>query len=245
MISRKSTLVASALALLIVSLACGLANPIRQRIAAEPETSQTPTRTPRPTFTSTPNWTPTPSVTPTSTPTLIPTHTPTPTPPPATETFTPVPPTATFTPAPPTATFTPAPPTATFTPAPPTATPTPSYQYKVVEGPTGFPTTNSILVIYVAIHDANNTPIGGLKVIADHSPSGVHKESDPTCYSYCKPSGMSGTVKVGNTVIEWGGIETGTWTLRVVDGGGTQVAAPIIINTDSNAPQWYFVRLQG
>lgn len=238
-ITSKQLLVAIAVVLLAASLACSLVEPIRERVAAQPTDTPAPTKTPRPTFTPTPDWTATPTVTSTPTATLIPTDTPTP---PATSTFTPTP---TETPAPPTATFTPAPPTATFTPAPPTATPTPSYQFRVVEGPTGFATTNSILVIYIAIHDPNNVPIGNMKVIADHSPSGRRVESAPTCFNFCKPSGLSGTIKFGNTTIEWGGIETGSWTLHVLDGGGREVAAPVTINVDSNNPQWFFVRYQG
>ena len=206
-----------------------------------PTGTPTLTLTPRPTFTPTPEGTATPTVTltqlPTNTP--LPTDTPTITPTPS---DTPLP-TATITDTP-LPTNTPRPPPPTPTPGPPTATPTPTYPYKVVEGPVGFPTNNSWLTIFVGITAGDNTPIGGLRVIGDHAPSGTHWESDVSCFDFCKISGIAGNVKFGNVTFEPPAYETGLWNLYIVDGGGARVSNNIPINIDVNSKSWYFVLLR-
>ncbi len=222
--------------LVLFGLGCGLAQPVQDGLSsiAQPAETATPTFTPRPTFTATPAPTDTPTLTFTPSPTLtpIPTNTPAPT-------DTPIP-TDTFTPSPPTNTPVP---TATFTPEPPTITPTPSYPFKVVEGPAYFQTTNSWLVILIAATDGNNVPIGNLKVVGDHSPSGLHHESGETCFDFCKYSGLAGTVKWGNVSFEPPRYETGVWNLYLVDGAGNQVSDLISVGVDFNSPGWYFIRL--
>ena len=248
---RNNLLILIALACALAGLACGLVDPVRDRIAAiggsTPTTEPVLARTPRPTFTSTPNYTPTPTVTLTPVPTNTPTETPTPTiTPTPTETLTPVP-TPTFTPEPPTATPTRAPPTPippTPTPAPPTPTPPPNYPFKVAEGPIGFPTNNPILVMYIALTDGSNVPVGGLKVVGDHAPSGDHWVSAASCFDFCKVNGLEGTLKFGNVTFEPPRYETGVWNLYVIDGGGNQVSNVVPIQVDFNSPGWFFVMLR-
>lgn len=229
----------------LVSLGCGFVEPIKEKIAGtggQAQAVEVAVATPRPTFTPTPDWTATPTVTLTPMPTATPTNTPFPTDTPIpTDTPTPVPtdtPLPTETP-PPTNTPKPVPPTATFTPAPP---PTPSYPFKIAEGPLWVPTTNSWLVIYFALVDANNVPIGGLKVVGDHT-NGIHKVSAESCYQYCESNGYSGTVKQGNVKFE-APLESGTWNLYVVDGGGAQVSDVIPMTIDVNNPGWAFMILR-
>jgi len=119
------------LALTLVSPACSVTEPVKTRLASNPDKPvPLPTRTPWPTFTPTPEEptaTPLPP-TPTPTPTLPPTDTPVPLPP--TDTPTPPPP-PTDTPPPATPTKKPAPPKPTATPAPPpTAAPQFRFQPK-------------------------------------------------------------------------------------------------------------------
>lgn len=229
----------------LISMACGFVEPVRQTIAGigvKATDTVTVIKTPRPTFTPTPDWTPTPTVTLTPAATATPTETPIPT-----ETPTPLPtdtPVPTETPLP-TDTPKPRPPTATFTPAPPTATPAPSYPFKVIEGPTWFKTTNPILVMYVALTDANNVPVGGLKVVGDHQPSGAHVESALSCHKdFCKRNGEAGTIKQGNVAFEPPVYETGVWNLYVVDGGGAQVSPVIPVTVDFANPGWFFISLR-
>ena len=254
--THKQHILLAILILALFGLGCGFVEPIRDAIAgvSEPVLTPTLTYTPRPTFTPTPNWTDTPTVTFTPSPTFtpVPTNTPTETPiPTETPTETPiptetptVPATETFTPEPPTNTPRPIPPTATFTPAPPTNTPRPTYPFKVAEGPQGFPTNNSWLTIFIGATDGNNTPIGGLRAIGDHSPSGRHIESLETCFDFCKLSGLEGTVKFANTTLEPPAYETGVWNIYLIDGGGAQVSDVVSIAVDVNSPQWYFVLLK-
>lgn len=114
----------------------------------------------------------------------------------------------------------------------------------MVEGPTGYPTTNPILVIYIALTDPNNVPIGGLKVVGDHTPSGLHWESAESCFDFCKASGTKGTIKFGNVTFEPPRYETGVWNLRVVDGGGTPVSDVISVPIDASSPGWFFMLLR-
>ncbi len=241
----KRTLLLFIVIFAVFGLACGFIEPLKEKIAGTGgeasaqavAVSDKPTRTPRPTFTATPNWTATPTFTLTPLPTATPMDTPTPVP---TDTPTPVPPTATFTPAPPTNTPKPRPPTATFTPAPPTATPTPSFPFKLVEQYQNS-TTSTQLVMYIAVTNGSNVPIGGMKIIGDHSPSGAHVESPPTCFEWCAPTAPGGDAKVGNVKFEPPAYEAGTWTLKLVDGGGALAAAPVTIPVDPANPQWYFL----
>lgn len=244
---RKKLIILASLIGMLVSLACGLVDPVREGIAnlrGTPTGTPTLTKTPRATFTPTPNWTDTPTVTLTPTWTATPTATPTPTETPIpTETPTSVP-TPTFTPS---TTPTPRPPTPippTSTPAPPPPTPTPSYPFKISEGPVGFPTTNPILVMYIALTDGGNVPVGGLKVVGDHTPTGDHWVSAPSCFDFCKSNGIEGTIKVGNVTFEPPRYETGVWNLYVVDGAGKQVSNVIPVTVDFNSPNWFFMILR-
>jgi hypothetical protein len=193
--------------------------------------------TPRPTFTPTPSYTDTPTNTPTPTITPIPTETPTPV-----ATNTPVPtdtPAPTDTP-PPTNTSAPLPPTATFTPAP---TPTPSYAFRIAEqGDRAIQHTNyHVITIYVAVLDANSTPIGGYKMVGDHSPSGQHVESPPSDWSWSVANCLNcNYVKQGNLKFEPGLQEDGTWNIHLVDSGGTQVSETISLSYSSDKQQWVY-----
>jgi len=237
MTKRSVAILLAGIVLLAGGLGCSLTQRLAGRFALEPTATLAPTKTLRPTFTPTPDWTPTPTITPTPTNTPIPTDTPTPVP---TDTPTPMPPTDTPVP---TATFTPAPPTPTFTPAPPTPTPAPSYPLSVVDQTdrTFTHTDSHFLLIYVNITDANETPLGGYRVIGDSS-NGMHYESAESCWDYCtgnfkEPGG--GYKKRANIKVEPpGGFFDGTWNFYVVDGGGGQVSPTLSFTYSSDPSQW-------
>ncbi|OQY42829.1 MAG: hypothetical protein B6242_15765 [Anaerolineaceae bacterium 4572_78] len=98
--------------------------------------------------------------------------------------------------------------------------------------------------MFFALTDGNNIPIGDLKIIGDHTPSGVHHVSSPSCYDFCKMSGMQGSVKAGNVTFEPPLYETGTWNLYAVDGGGGQISDVISIPVSTESKSWYFVLLR-
>jgi len=106
------------------------------------------------------------------------------------------------------------------------------------------PTTNPILVMYIALTNSNNVPIGGLKIVGDHSPSGTHYVSGESCFDFCKRNGLEGVIKQGNVTFEPPTYETGVWHLYVVDGGGAQVSDVIPISINFDNPQWFFMILR-
>ena len=235
--NRKfSVLLLVVVALLIAGAGCVLTDTLSRRLGRQARTPLAQvSRTPRPTFTPTPPWTPTPTHTPTPTMTSTPTDTPIPT-------ETPIP---TDTPTPePTNTPRPRPQPPTDTPAPP---PTPEYPFAVIEisSPEFTHTTNPMIVVYVAITDQNNTPLGGYRVVGDsaQSPYQSHVESPPSCYNWCATSGRGGYIKAANVKFEPGPFIDGTWNIYLVDGAGQQVSpvVPLTYSTDPNAWRWDFV----
>ncbi len=238
---------AALILLAFFSLSCGLAQPIIDRVkssktlarlssdSSEVEATRRRLPTPRPTFTPTPDYTATPTDTPTPTITPIPT-----------ETLTPVPtdtPTSTYTPAPtdtpvPTNTNPPPLPTETFTPAP---TPTPDYLFKIAEqGNREFQkTTHHTITIYVAALDANNVPIGDLKMVGNHVPSGKHAESLPSDWNWSTANCLNCSyVKQGNLKFEPGPYEDGTWNVYLADGSGNQLSETIPLSYSADPQQW-------
>lgn len=203
------------------------------------EPTVTPAATHMPTFTATP--TPTETSTPTATPTNTPTPTETPIP-----TATPVP---THTPLP---TETPIPtntPTATPIPPPtvtplPTNTPLPEYDFTVAEF-FNSPTTNSFLVVYVAVVDPNDIPIGEMKIVGTRQDHNLTYESPLTTWHYEGYNAPGEVIKSGNIKFEPpGGIETTTWVLHLEDANGNRQSDDIYFDVDQNDKQWYFIKLR-
>lgn len=226
------------------SLGCGFIDRIRSSEALaglnsnSSEAEATRRRpTPRPTFTPTPDYTATPTNTSTPTITPIPTETSTPVPtdtPAATDTPVPTdtpPPAPTQPPAPP-------PPTATQGPPPPTATP--DFPFMIAEqGDRTIQGTNyNAITIYVAAVDQNNTPIGDLKIVGNHS-SGLHAESAPTTWNYSTANCLNcNYVKMGNVKFEPGPFIDGTWTVFLADNGGTQLSPAVPLSYGAAPEQW-------
>ncbi len=183
-----------------------------------PPAHKEPTEVPTPVPTLTPSAVPSPTSTPSPTLTPIPTNPPPPPPPPP----------------------------ATPASAEPTPVPAPSFPFSVAEtGNRVFQRTNYHLVtIYVAITTLDNVPIGGLKVVGDHVPSGRHVESALSDWNWSKTNCLDcDYVKFGNVKFEPGPFEDGTWNIYVADGQGTQLspAAPFSYSSDPNQWYWDFV----
>lgn len=176
-----------------------------------------PSVTPTPTSTHTPSPTVTPTPTQTSLPTATPTSTQTPPP-------TPVPL-----------------PTATLPPAP---TPTPEYDFVLAEFYNS-PTTNSFLLIYVAIVDPKEIPIGDMKMVGTRLDHNLTYESPLSKWHYEGYSAPGEVIKSGNVKFEPpGGIETTTWVLYLEDTHGNRQSADIFFDVDVNNKQWYFIKLK-
>ncbi|MEW5959692.1 MAG: hypothetical protein AB1801_18355 [Chloroflexota bacterium] len=195
----------------------------------------TPLPTHLPTFTPTPTSTATPTPTATSTATATPTNTATPTitstP---TETATP-----TQTPLP---TAAPLPPP-TATPLP-THTPVPEYDYLLAEF-FNSPTTNSFLVMYVAIVDPNEIPIGGMKIVGTRLDHHLTYESPLSTWYYEGYNAPGQVIKSGNVKFEPpGGIETTQWIIHLEDANGNRLSEDIPFDADQSDRQWYFVKFK-
>ncbi|MBN1991898.1 MAG: hypothetical protein JW953_04295 [Anaerolineae bacterium] len=246
-------LLAAFVVLAFISLNCSLAQSVLDRVktsgpvaklSADQEDETTRRRpTLRPTFTPTPYYTETPTSTPTPTITPIPT-----------DTYTPVPtdtPTITPTPLPtdtpvPTNTSPPPPPTDTPAPVP---TPTPDWPFRVIErGDRAIQgTTYHVITILVAVIDGNNTPIGGIKMVGDHVPSGAHKESPLSDWSYSKANCLDCSyIKQGNLQFEPGVFEDGTWNVYLADNNGSPLSEviPLSYAADPNQWVWDFIIFQ-
>jgi hypothetical protein len=104
------------------------------------------------------------------------------------------------------------------------------------------PTTNSFMVMYVAIVDANNVPIGDMKVVGTRLDHNLTYQS-PLSTWYFEGYNAPGEVqKSGNVKFEPpGGIETTKWIVRLEDANGARLSEDIPFNTDQNDKQWYFL----
>lgn len=187
-----------------------------------------------PTFTATPTETPIPTLTPTRTteevpiPTQVPTNT-------ATST---TPPTATSPPPTNTPIPTPLPPTATPLPTD-TSTPTaPDYAFIIKE--TGkFDTNHLNFDVFVAITDANNTPLSGYRVVGTHE-DGLQVDSQASAGAWSENSGAN-HYKAGNIKYAVPNSPSGIWTLQLIDPDGNPTAPPVEFLFDANSPTWYFL----
>lgn len=174
-----------------------------------------------------PTFAPTATPLPTDTPTLV---VPSPTPAPSnTPTATSSPPPPTDTPAPP------PPPTATSLP---TDTPAPVFSFEAVEVDP-FPTNHLDFDVYIAVTDANNTPLSGYKVVGVHS-SGLRVESALSAGDWTENSGAM-YYKAGNIKYQVTNSPGGVWQLQLVDQTGAAAAEPLDFSFDPANLKWYFV----
>jgi hypothetical protein len=202
------------------------------------------TRTPWPTFTptiqpsptATPTFTPSPTLTPTASATPISTPLPTPTwLPTATVTLTPVP---SVTPRP-----APARPPATSTLAP-SATAAPGYAYLINEVYRDR-TTNPFLTGYVAIVNAQEIPIGGVKAVGSFDPGGARFETSLSKWFFEGYSAPGPVIKSSSVKFEPpGSIQPGAWTIHLEDEHGTRLSEDVSIATDPDNPEWFFVKFK-
>ncbi|MFN8454419.1 MAG: hypothetical protein U0401_07065 [Anaerolineae bacterium] len=136
-----------------------------------------------------------------------------------------------------------APPAATPTPAPP---PAPAFPFNMAEqGNREFQRTNyHVITIYAAIVSEGNVPIGGLKIVGDHTPSGMHVESGMSDWGWSAVNCLEcDYVKQGNVKFEPGTFADGVWNIYVADAGGKQLspAVPLSYSADPEKWVWDFI----
>jgi hypothetical protein len=87
--------------------------------------------------------------------------------------------------------------------------------------------------------DQGNTPIGGLKIIGNHTPSGQRAESPASDWNYSKVNCLGCSyVKQGNIKFEPGPFIDGTWSIYLADGGGTQISPTVSLSYAADPNQW-------
>ena|GEM_PF-1199781 len=255
-VSSRWLITIAIVGLMISSLSCSRGQRLEPLALAEAPAGPTvATYTPVPTLTSAPlpPTSPTPTATwlpwPTPTATDPPIPTPTPT---ATATFAPPPsatpqPTSTPVPAPPTATAVPklvaaapSPIRPTPTPAP---TPTPGYDYLVNEVYLDH-TTVPFLTGYIAIVNAQEIPIGGVKAVGVFEPGGQRHESPLSQWFFDVATAPGAVAKTGSVKFEPGGIQAGTWFIHLENERGDRLSEDVAINTDPASPEWFYIKFK-
>jgi hypothetical protein len=105
-------------------------------------------------------------------------------------------------------------------------------------------TTYHGITIYAAVLSPGNIPIGGLKLVGDHVPSGAHAESGLSDWNWSVVNCLEcDYIKQGNVKFEPGSFSDGTWSVYLADGGGAplSVAVPLSYSTDPNQWVWDFI----
>ena len=100
-------------------------------------------------------------------------------------------------------------------------------------------TTYHVITVYIAAVTADNVPIGGLKVVGDHAPSGEHREGPLSDWNWSVVNCLDcDYVKFGNTKIELGPFVDGVWYVYLADPAGTQLSPVVPLTYSSNPDQW-------
>jgi hypothetical protein len=192
-----------------------------------PEPTFTPSATPVPADTATATSTPLPADTPLPAPTAVPSPTPAP------------PPTATPQPVPAVAQARPP-----ATPPPvPTPVPTPGYDYLVNEVYIDH-TTVPFLTGYIAIVNAQEIPIGGVKAVGVFEPGGQPYETSLSKWFFDVATAPGAVARTGSVKFEPGGIQAGTWYIHLENEQGNRLSEDVGINTDPEDPQWFYIKFK-
>jgi hypothetical protein len=143
----------------------------------------------------------------------------------------------------------PAPPTAALASSPAispteTLTPRPEYDFMLAEF-FNSPTTNDFLMMYVAIVDPNEIPIGDMKIVGTRLDHNLTYESPLSTWHYEGYNAPGQVIKSGNVKFEPpGGIESASWVLHLEDANGNRQSEDIPFDTSQDSKQWYFVKLK-
>ena len=107
------------------------------------------------------------------------------------------------------------------------------------------PTTNSFLVMYVAVVDPNEIPIGGMKIVGTRLDHNLTYESPLSTWYYEGYNAPGQVIKSGNVKFEPpGGIETSSWIIHLEDANGNRMSEDVPFDTAQTDKQWYFVKFR-
>ena len=100
-------------------------------------------------------------------------------------------------------------------------------------------TTYHAITIYVAAVSEGNIPIGGLKVVGDHVPSGQHAESGPSDWAWSVANCLDcDYIKQGNLKFEPGPFSDGVWNIYLADQSGAPLSPVVSLAYSTNPEQW-------
>jgi hypothetical protein len=100
-------------------------------------------------------------------------------------------------------------------------------------------TSYHVITIYVAIVSAGNIPIGGLKIVGDQVPTGMHAESGMSDWGWSAVNCLEcDYVKQGNVKFEPGTFEDGVWNIYVADQSGTRLSPIVPLSYSADPEKW-------
>jgi hypothetical protein len=125
----------------------------------------------------------------------------------------------------------------------PTDTPAPSWPFRLAEQYTN-PTQANILSIMVAVQNADNSWIPGLRLVGI-DPNGVVTKSELTAAQSIGNTPPGGVIKSGNTKFEpISNYVDGVWTFFLESADGQSASEQFTITMDTQNRVWYFFRFQ-
>jgi hypothetical protein len=99
--------------------------------------------------------------------------------------------------------------------------------------------------MYVAIVDANDIPIGDLKIVGTRLDHNLTYESPLSKWHFEGYNAPAHVIKSGNVKFEPpGGIEATKWIIHLENAQGQRLSDDIPFETNPNDKQWYFVKLR-
>jgi hypothetical protein len=107
------------------------------------------------------------------------------------------------------------------------------------------PTANPFMVMYVAVVDANEIPIGDMKIVGTRLDHHLTYESPLSTWYYEGYNAPGEVIKSGNVKFEPpGGIETTGWVLYLANSSGARMSEDVPFATDEANRQWYFLKFK-
>ena len=93
--------------------------------------------------------------------------------------------------------------------------------------------------MFIAITDANNTPLSGYRVVGTHE-NGLQVDSPISAGAWTENSGAM-HYKAGNIKYVVPNSPNGVWTLQLIDSDGNLAGPPVEFSFDANSPTWHFL----
>ena len=101
------------------------------------------------------------------------------------------------------------------------------------------------MVMYVAIVDPSDIPIGGMKLVGTRLDHNLTYESPISTWHFEGYNAPGQVIKSGNVKFEPpGGIEATKWLVHLEDAHGNRMSDDVPFHTDQDDKQWYFIKFK-